>query len=164
MSWSTADICDEHGETVLVAEAVFFDFGGRRRFCGPVSTVRAWEDNSLVRSALEDEGGGRVLVVDGGASHRCALMGDQLAQLAVDHGWEGVVVYGCVRDTAELQRMPLGIRALAACPRRSVKRGEGQRDVTVRFAGLVVQPGDYLYADEDGMITSPERLHDSAAD
>lgn len=159
MSWSTADLCDAHGETVFVAEPVFCDYGGRRQFCGPVSTVRAWEDNSLVREALEEEGVGRVLVIDGGASRRCALLGDKLAQLACDHGWEGVIVYGCVRDTAELQQMSLGVRALAACPLRSVKRNEGQRDVPLRLAGIVAHPGDYLYADEDGMITSAHRLH-----
>lgn len=161
MSWSTADLCDACGESVQVAEPVFGDYGGRRCFCGPVSTVRAWEDNSLVREALTKEGVGRVLVVDGGGSRRCALLGDNLAQLACDHGWEGVVIYGCVRDSAELQQMPLGVRALATCPLRSVKRNEGQQDVPLRFAGLVIQPGDYLYADEDGLISSSQRLHSS---
>jgi regulator of ribonuclease activity A len=159
MSWSTADLCDAYAETVLIAEPVFCDFGGRRQFCGPVSTVRAWEDNSLVREALEEAGDGRVLVVDGGGSRRCALLGDKLAQLACDHGWSGIVIYACVRDSAELQRMPLGVRALAACPLRSVKRNEGQREVSLRFAGIAIQPGDYLYADADGVITASQRLH-----
>ena len=159
MDWSTTDLCDEHAETVRVAEPVFQDFGGRPQFCGPVTTVRAWEDNSLVRMALEEEGHGRVLVVDGGGSRRCAMLGDQLAALACDHGWAGVVVYGCVRDTAALRQLSLGVRALAACPLRSVKRNEGQRDVPVRFAALDIEPGDFLYADEDGIITAPQRLH-----
>lgn len=159
MSCSTADLCDAYGETLQVFEPVFHDYGGRPRFCGPVSTVRAWEDNSLVREALAEDGAGRVLVVDGGASLRCAMLGDKLAQLACDHGWQGVVVYGCVRDTAELRQMPLGVRALAACPLRSVKRNEGQRDVPLRIARIVIQPSNYLYADEDGMITSAKRVH-----
>jgi regulator of ribonuclease activity A len=159
MSWSTADLCDAFGETVLIAEPVLRDFGGRTQFCGPVSTVRAWEDNSLVREALEERGDGRVLVVDGGASRRCALLGDRLAQLACDQGWQGVVIYGCVRDTAALSQISLGVKAMAACPLRSEKRNEGQRDVPLRFAGLFVRPGDYLYADEDGLITSARRLH-----
>jgi regulator of ribonuclease activity A len=129
-------------------------YGGAQRFAGPISTLKVFEDNSLVRSALEEPGQGRVLVVDGGGSLRCALVGDQLGALAMQNGWVGIVVYGCVRDVAELAQMPLGVLALANHPRRSMKRGEGQRDVAVRFAGVLFTPGQYLYADANGIVVA----------
>jgi regulator of ribonuclease activity A len=157
MSFRTTDLCDAH-EDLQVAEPVLRHFGGRARFSGPVSTLRVFEDNALVRAALEGPGAGRVLVVDGGGSLRCALLGDQLGVLAVRNGWAGVVINGCVRDTAELAALDLGVMALAAHPRRSVKRGEGERDVTLQFAGLRVAPGQQLYADEDGLILADGAL------
>ena len=150
---ATADLCDAH-PGVQVAEPVLRHFGGRRRFAGQVSTVLCREDNSRVREAVADPGKGRVLVVDGGGSLQCALLGDLLAEKAVANGWTGVVVNGCVRDTGRLAELPLGVMALAAVPRRSEKRDHGERDVGVRFAGTTFHPGDYLYADEDGLIVS----------
>lgn len=160
MSVSTADLYDVYEATVQVAEPLYRDFGGLPSFFGPVATVKVFEDNSLVRQALEEPGGGRVLVVDGGGSLHCALLGDVLAQKAVDNGWLGIVVHGCVRDTRALASMPLGVKALGANPRRSVKRGEGERGVLVSFAGLTVHDGDWLYADEDGILISATQLEE----
>lgn len=150
---ATTDLCDAH-PSVQVAEPVFRHFGGRRRFAGQVATVLCLEDNSRVREAVAEPGKGRVLVVDGGASLQCALLGDLLGEKAVANGWSGVVVSGCVRDTGRLGQLDLGVLALAAHPRRSEKRGHGDRDVPVRFAGVTFHPGDQLYADEDGLIVS----------
>ncbi|GAB4439362.1 MAG: ribonuclease E activity regulator RraA [Chloroflexi bacterium OHK40] len=157
MSLKTTDLSDAN-EDVQVGEPGLHHFGGRRRFGGPVATLRVFEDNALVRAALEEPGEGRVLVIDGGGSLRCALLGDQLGALAVRNGWAGVVVNGCVRDTAELAGLPLGVLALAPHPRRSIKRGEGVRGATLRFAGLTIAPGAYLYADEDGVIVADRAL------
>lgn len=159
MSTLTTDLCDSHADAVQVADPVFRDFGGRMAFHGPILTVKLFEDNSLVRAALEQPGESRVLVVDGGGSLRCALVGDQLAALGQRNGWAGLVVYGCVRDTAELANIDIGIKALAAHPLRSVKRGQGERDVSVRFAGVTFRSGQYLYADTDGLIVAEQALH-----
>jgi regulator of ribonuclease activity A len=153
MDFKTTDLCDADAD-LQVAEPLLRHYGGAQRFAGPISTLKVFEDNSLVRSALEEPGQGRVLVVDGGGSLRCALVGDQLGALAMQNGWVGIVVYGCVRDVAELAQMPLGVLALANHPRRSMKRGEGQRDVAVRFAGVLFTPGQYLYADADGIVVA----------
>jgi regulator of ribonuclease activity A len=150
----TADLCDEHGEQVQVCEPLFQIYGGRHAFSGAMSTVRCFEDNSRVKEAVEGPGEGRVLVVDGGGSRRRALFGDKLGSAAVRNGWTGVVVYGCIRDSAELGQMNLGLRALGTMPLRSDKRGEGERDVPVRFAGVTFRPGEYIYVDEDGVVVS----------
>jgi len=150
----TADFCDEHGDELQIGEPVFHAYGGRHAYSGPISTVRCFEDNSRVKEAVESPGGGRVLVVDGGGSRRRALFGDKLGSAAVRNGWAGVIIHGCIRDSAELGRMDLGIRALGTMPLRSEKRGEGERDVPVRFAGLTFRPGEYVYVDEDGVIVS----------
>jgi regulator of ribonuclease activity A len=157
-SKGTADLCDEFGDSVQVCEPIFHAFGGRHAFSGPVSTVRCFEDNSRVREAVESAGQGRVLVVDGGGSRRRALLGDKLGLAAVRNGWAGVIIHGCIRDSAELGRMDLGIRALGTMPLRSEKRGEGERDVPVRFAGVTFRPGDFVFVDEDGIILSHQPL------
>jgi regulator of ribonuclease activity A len=154
---ATTDLCDANSG-VQVAEPVFRHFGGRVRFSGKVATVLCLEDNSRVREAVGEPGAGRVLVVDGGASMQCALLGDLLGEKAVANGWAGVIVNGCVRDTGRLGQLPLGVLARAAHPRRSEKRGHGDRDVPVRFAGVTFRPGDYVYADEDGLIASGTAL------
>lgn len=154
----TTDLSDAHGDALEVADPIFRDFGGRRAFFGPIATLKVHEDNTLVRTALEQPGHGRVLVVDGGGSLRCALFGDQLGVLARDNGWAGVVVNGAVRDTDALGTMEIGVKALAAHPRKSVKRGEGQREVPVRFAGVTFTPGHYLYADADGLVVAKQPL------
>lgn len=157
MKFATADLSDAFPE-VAVAEPGFRDFGGRRSFYGAVSTVLCSEDNSLVRTALSEPGEGRVLVVDGGASLRCALLGDLLATLGSENGWAGIVVNGCVRDSAVLADIALGVKALATCPRKSVKLGRGERDVPVTFAGVTFVPGHHVYADEDGVLVSAGEL------
>ncbi len=143
--FETADLCDEFGSIVRVAEPLFKDYGGVHSFCGPIATVEVFEDNVLVREALESDGGGRVLVVDGKASSRCALVGDKLARLAHEHGWSGILVNGGIRDSAEIGDAPVGVKALHAVPRRSAKEGVGDRGVPVRFAGISFAPGEYLY-------------------
>lgn len=153
---ATCDICDLHLKQPLeglrVLPPVFLDLGGLGSFAGPVSTVQCHEDNSLVKAAVESPGEGRVLVVDGGASLRRALVGGNLAAAAVRNGWAGLVVDGCVRDAAELRAAAIGIRALALMPLPTVKRNQGQRDVPVLVQGVPVVPGDWLYADADGMV------------
>ena len=155
---ATADICDSY-PNAHVADPAFRDYGGAAQFFGSVETVRCFEDNSMVRKALESPGDGRVLVVDGGGSMRCALVGDQLGELAVANGWVGIVVEGCVRDTSALRNLPLGVRALGSHPMRSNKRGQGQMSVMVRIGRMDVRSGWWLYADEDGIVTVPEPIH-----
>lgn len=158
MDFKTADLCDQFAAELQVAEPVFHSYGGRRAFAGPASTVHCREDNSRVREAVGEPGAGRVLVVDGGGSLRCALLGDLLAKQAADHGWAGIVVFGCVRDSAEIAGFNLGVLALATLPRRSDRQGRGERDVPVEFAGLRIQPGDWVYADEDGLLVARRAL------
>jgi regulator of ribonuclease activity A len=154
----TADYCDEHGDELQVCEPIFGMFGGRRAFAGPVSTVRCFEDNSRVKEAVESPGNGTVLVVDGGGSRRRALLGDKLGLAAVNNGWAGVIIHGCIRDSAELAGMNLGLRALGTVPMRSEKRGAGERDVPVRFAGVTFRPGEFVYVDDDGIIVAAKPL------
>ncbi|CDS54970.1 Ribonuclease E inhibitor RraA [Polaromonas sp. CG9_12] len=155
-AFATCDLCDVHKNDVSgqfrVLPPVFRNFGGIARFSGPVSTVKCFEDNSLVKAAVDSPGEGRVLVVDGGASLRRALVGGNLGAAAARNGWAGVVVDGCVRDVSELARCGTGIRALAAMPLPTEKRQQGQRDVAVQIQGVWICPGDWLYADEDGMV------------
>jgi len=158
MNFATADLYDQYTGKVQVALPGFSDYGGRKRFCGPVATLKVHEDNSLVREALEQDGQGRVLVVDGGASMRCALLGDNLAQLARDNGWTGIVISGCIRDAAVIAGIDIGVKALATNPAKSEKHGAGQRDVALRFAGVTITPGMHLYADEDGILISEQSL------
>ena len=154
--FATCDLCDAHkGDTdgaFRVLPPMFRDFGQRLKFCGPVSTVKCFEDNSLVKAAVDSPGRGRVLVVDGGGSLRRALVGGNLGAAAANNGWAGVVVDGCVRDMAELALCDVGIRALALMPLPTEKRNEGQRDVPVQVQGVWVRAGDWLYADADGIV------------
>lgn len=158
MAKATTDLCDAHPNDVRIVDPMFRDFGGVRAFGGPITTLQLFEDNSLVRELLEQPGQGRVLVVDGGGSLRCALLGGNLAQLAEKNGWSGVVVYGAVRDTRELAAAKVGVKALAPHPKKSNKRGIGERDVLVTFAGVTFKPGEHLYADEDGIVVSTREL------
>ncbi len=158
MRYATAELCDRWGDKLQVLQPMMRDFGGRLTFHGPISTVQVHEDNALVRQALEGPGEGRVLVIDGGGSLRCALIGDRLAHLGVENGWSGVVINGCVRDTEALADLAFGVKALAAHPRASGKRGNGTREVAVRFGDTLFSPGAWLYADCDGVVVSPESL------
>jgi regulator of ribonuclease activity A len=166
--FSTCDLCDAHradtSGAFRVLPPVFRGYGGVAKFAGPVATVKCFEDNSLVKQVLDEPGSvetpsgriGRVLVVDGGASLRRALIGGNIAAAAAKNGWAGVVVDGCVRDAAELAACAVGIRALALMPLATDKRGEGRRDLPVQLQGVWVRPGDWLYADDDGIVVLAE--------
>lgn len=160
----TADLCDanerlfDSGELQVMAPGLL-RFGGSGRFFGTAQTLKLFEDNTLLAQAVKETGQGRVLVVDAGGSTRCAVLGGNLARSAADNGWAGVIVYGAVRDVEEIDACALGVRALAVTPRRSVKRGEGQRDLIVSVCGALVRPGDWIYADRDGVLVSSQPLH-----
>lgn len=160
--FATCDFCDAHKNDISggfrVLPPVFRDFGAVRRFSGPVATVKCFEDNSLVKAAVDSPGNGQVLVVDGGGSLRRALLGGNLGAAAARNGWAGVVIDGCVRDVDELATQQLGIRALASMPLPTEKRNEGQKDVAVHIQGVWVLPGEWLYADQDGMVVSATKL------
>ena len=160
--FATCDLCDVHKNdgsgAFRVLPPVFRNFGGSPRFAGPVVTVKCFEDNTLVKAAVDSAGEGRVLVVDGGASLRRALLGGNLGAAAARNGWAGVVIDGCVRDVAELAQCAVGIRALASMPLPTEKRNEGQRDLAVQVQGVWVRPGDWLYADEDGIVVADRAL------
>jgi regulator of ribonuclease activity A len=158
MSFQTVDLVDAHQERVQSCELQLRQFGGRRRFSGPIRTLRVFEDNALVRATLETPGNGAVLVVDGGGSLRTALVGDVLAALGVEHGWSGLVIWGAVRDVERLATLAIGIKALGSNPMRSAKHGHGERDVPVRFGGVTFAPGAHLYSDDDGILVSAEPL------
>jgi regulator of ribonuclease activity A len=154
--FATCDLCDVHKNDTSgafrVLPPVFRDYGGVPKFAGPVSTVKCFEDNSLVKAALDTPGQGRVLVVDGAGSLRRALVGGNVGAAAAKNGWAGVVVYGCVRDVAELAGCGVGIRALGLTPLPTEKRNQGERDVAIQVQGVWVRPGDRLYADADGIV------------
>ncbi|CAN5232539.1 ribonuclease E activity regulator RraA [soil metagenome] len=155
----TTDICDEFAGSVQVCEPMFTSFGAVKGFHGTISTVRVHEDNVLVRDALEEITAGHVLVVDGGGSMRCALVGDKLADIAASRGLAGIIVNGCVRDARELAGIEVGVLALASHPLRSRKEGGGGRDETVEFGGVTLTPGHHVYADEDGIVIASQELH-----
>jgi regulator of ribonuclease activity A len=156
----TADICDRFAGSVEVCEPMFTSYGAVDSFDGPISTVKVYEDNVLVREALEDLAPGSVLVVDGGGSRRCALLGDKLASIAASRGLAGIIINGCIRDSRELARIEVGILALASHPSRSKKEGEGQRDVPVVFGGVTWTPDHHVYADSDGIVLATKKLHE----
>ena len=151
---SVCDLLDDNESKCQVAAPMLAHYGGTRHFDGPIATVKVFEDNTLVKQYLGEPGDGRVLVVDGGGSKRRALVGDILGQMGIDKGWRGIVVYGCIRDSEVLAGMPIGVMALATIPIKSVKRGEGQRDIDVRFADVTFRPGEHLYAGPDGIMVS----------
>ena len=157
-TWTTADLSDQFTAEVQAAAPIFRTFGGVPAFSGPIATVKVFEDNVLVKTALSEAGAGRVLVVDGGGSLRCALVGDQIAALAVANGWNGVIVWGCIRDSAAIAGMSLGVRALATHPQKTEKRGAGYRDLAVRFADVHWTPGAWVYADDDGILLAARSL------
>lgn len=171
IAFATSDLCDAHrgnsSGSFRVMPPVFSDYGGVSKFCGPIVTVRCFEDNGLARSLVESSGRvqtpngpvAAVLVIDGGASLRRALVGGNLGASAIKNGWAGVVINGCVRDVAELAELEIGVLALAANPMPPDKHGAGERDVAVQIQGVWVYPDDWLYADEDGMVVMPPPLN-----
>lgn len=159
MDLLTTDLCDAHEDKVRVVEPMFSSFGGKAAFHGRIATLKLFEDNSLVRKTFESSGDGRVLVIDGGGSLRRALVGDQLAALAVKNGWAGVVVYGCIRDSRAIGEMDIGVFAIDTHPMKTLKKNVGDADIPVTFGGVTFVPGEWLYADEDGVIVSSSPLH-----
>lgn len=164
LPFATTDLCDAHedalrsGELQVMAPGLLA-LGQRKAFAGAAVTLKVFEDNSLVADTLAQAGEGRVLVIDGAGSLRAALVGGNLARSAQDHGWAGLIVYGAVRDADEIDAADIGVRALALCPRRSVKRGQGERDIRVSFLGVEVLPGQWIYADRDGVLVARQPLH-----
>ncbi|AAY37135.1 ribonuclease E activity regulator RraA [Pseudomonas syringae] len=158
MHYLTPDLCDAYPDLIQVVEPMFSNFGGRDSFGGQIVTLKCFEDNSRVREQVELDGKGKVLVVDGGGSLRCALLGDMLADKAAKNGWEGMLIYGCIRDVDVIAQTDLGVQALASHPKKTEKRGIGELNVPVTFGGVTFRPGEYLYADNNGVIISPSTL------
>ncbi|MBN4076782.1 ribonuclease E activity regulator RraA [Mariprofundus ferrooxydans] len=156
--FKTTDLYDDYLEILQVAAPVFRDFGGRTAFCGQIVTLKAFEDNTFLKSAFETDGTGKVLVVDSSASLRCAMMGDVMAALGATHGWEGVIINGCIRDSVDVAAVDLGVKALAIIPRKTIKRNQGVMDIALHFADVTFYPGDYVYADEDGIVISKNAI------
>lgn len=159
MSFCTADLYDAHEGKVQVCYPMFQSYGAKKRFFGSMVTIKCHEDNTLVGDTLRNENGtGKVLVIDGGGSLRCALVGDLIAEAAMKNGWEGIIVFGCIRDSAVINEMHIGIKALNTNPTKTVKRKTGLLNETVNFANVTFRPGDFVYSDEDGILVSEEAL------
>ncbi|MDO9193536.1 MAG: ribonuclease E activity regulator RraA [Undibacterium sp.] len=163
MTFSTCDICDSNDDKLIsgdlsVFPPIFMRFGRYVQFCGPATTLKVFEDNGMVRTLLETQGNGHVLVIDGGGSFRCALVGGNLAKLAETNGWAGIVVNGCIRDVDEISQCNIGVRALASMPLRSVKKGGGESGLRIAIAGIAINPGDWIYADMDGVLVARQAL------
>lgn len=159
MTYLTTDLCDTHEDAVRVVEPMFLSFGGKTAFHGQIATLRVFEDNSFVRKALESAGQGRVLVIDGGGSIRRALVGDQLASLGLKNDWAGIVVNGCIRDSRAIAEMDIGVFAIDTHPMKTVKKNVGEADIVVSFGDVDFVPGEWIYADEDGVIVSKTAIH-----
>ncbi len=164
MSFATTDLCDAHEDRIAqgslrIVPPTYLAWGKRNAFHGQAHTLKVFEDNSLVRTALEQAGNGRILVIDGGGSLRCALLGGNLGVLAQKNGWAGVLVYGCVRDSDELDACDIGVRALAAHPQKSLKKGIGQEGIDIVFDGVKVKSGNWIYVDRDGILVADESCH-----
>lgn len=152
------ELCDRYEEEVRILEPMLGNFGGRERFYGQIVTIKAFEDNSLVREQVSLPGEGRVLVVDGGGSMRRAMLGDMLAEKASANGWAGIVIYGCIRDVNAIADLDIGVQALGAHPLKTEKKGLGELNVPVRFGGVDFIPGEYCYADNNGVLVSQKPL------
>ncbi|WP_020408429.1 ribonuclease E activity regulator RraA [Hahella ganghwensis] len=158
MKYVTPDLCDAYPELVRVVEPMFRNFGARDSFGGEIVTVKCFEDNSVVKSLVDEPGRGKVMVVDGGGSMRKALLGDMLAEKASSNGWEGIIIYGCIRDVDVINQTELGVQALGTIPLKTEKKGIGDLNVEIRFGGVTFRPGEYVYADNNGIVVSSEPL------
>lgn len=156
--FKTTDLYDEYLEALQVAAPIFRDFGGRIKFCGQIVTLQAVDDNSFLKQSFEQDGTGKVLVVDASASMQCAMMGDMMAALGAGNGWQGVIINGCIRDSADVAKVSFGVKALATIPRKTTKRNQGVLNIPVHFADVTFNPGEYIYADEDGIVIAKEKL------
>lgn len=157
-NYVTPDLCDEYPDLITVVEPMFNNYGGRESFGGEIITVKCHEDNSKVKELVDTDGTGKVMVVDGGGSMRNALLGDMLAEKAAKNGWQGIIIYGCIRDVDVIMETELGVQALATNPLKTEKRGLGDVNVVVKFGGVEFVPGQYVYADNNGIIVSPKAL------
>lgn len=155
---STPDICDDFSDQVRVLDSVFQSYGGLTSFFGEVVTIKSFEDNSVVKQLVGTPGKGRVIVMDGGGSLRRAILGDMLAEQAADNGWSGLVIYGCIRDCVEVSNTRIGVKALNTHPKKTDKRGLGDLNVPVTFAGQTIKPGDWVYCDGNGIVVSDNEL------
>lgn len=158
MEFKTTDLCDSNDNVSVVEPIGFRDFGKKKSFYGKIHTVKCFESNPFVRKALEQNGEGKVLVVDGGGSLNCALLGDMLAEIGYKNGWNGIIVFGCIRDSVALSKIEIGIKALSTNPLKSKKENTGVENITVNFANTDFIPDEYMYCDEDGIIVSKEKL------
>jgi len=158
MPFNSNDLYDEHLESIQVAAPIFNNYGGRKKFYGQICTLKAFEDNTYLKAAFEEDGTGKVLVVDAAGSLRCAMMGDQIANLGKQHGWEGIIIFGCIRDSIDIGKLDFGVKALATIPRKTIKRQQGVRDINIHFADVSFKPANYVYSDEDGIIISDKAL------
>ena len=155
---STPDLCDQYPELVRVVEPMLSNFGGREQFCGQITTIKCFEDNSLVKQLVGTSGEGRVIVVDAGGSLRRACLGDMLAEQAASNGWAGLIIYGCIRDVDQIRATDIGVQALGVHPMKTAKKGVGELNIPVTFGGVTFAPKDYVYADNNGIILSAQPL------
>jgi regulator of ribonuclease activity A len=155
---STPDLCDQYPDLIQVVEPMFSNYGGRESFAGEVVTVKCFEDNSCVKQLVGTVGLGRVMVVDGGGSMRRACLGDMLAEKASENGWSGLIIYGCIRDVDEIMATDIGVQALGTHPMKTQKKGIGETQISVSFGGVTFNPGDYVYADNNGIVVASQEL------
>lgn len=158
MNISTPDLCDANPELVRIVEPLFKNFGGKKSFGGEIVTIKCFEDNSLVKENAGQNGKGKIMVVDGGGSLKKALLGDLIAETAMNNGWAGFIIYGCIRDVEQIDSMDIGVKALNSTPLKTERKGEGELNVPVTFAGVTFSPGEYVYSDETGIIVSSKQL------
>ena len=158
MTFKTADLSDENEGKAQIVQPGLINFGGNTRFHGQIQTIKSFQDNSRIREQVQSDGRGKVLVIDNDASMRCAMLGDMLAAAAIENGWQGVVINGCIRDSIDIAAMPIGVKALSTNPLRSEKKDQGDVNVEVEFLGAIFRPGEFLYSDEDGILLSPVAL------
>jgi len=154
----TPDLCDEYPEIVSVLTPMFKNYGGIHAFGGEIVTVKCYEDNSVVKAQAAENGTGKVMVVDGGGSMRCALLGDMIAENAMKNGWLGIIIYGCIRDVDVIASLNLGVQAVSAIPIKSVRKNRGDLNIDINFGGVTFKPGEYVYADNNGVIVAPKAL------
>lgn len=158
MTFITCDLSDAYPDITRVVEPIFTNYGGRTAFGGEILTIKCHEDNSLVKEHVGNPGNGRVMVVDGGGSLRCALLGDMLAAAAVKNGWAGIIIYGCIRDVDDIRKMDIGVQALRTIPIKSNRQGRGDLNIPVTFGGVTFRPGEFVYADNNGIIVATQAL------
>jgi len=158
MNYVTPDLCDQYPELVRVFDPIFTNYGGKTSFGGEVVTIKCYEDNSLVKEQAGTDGRGKVLVVDGGGSLRKALLGDMIAENAVKNNWEGIIIFGCIRDVDAISALDLGVQAINSIPLKTEKRGIGDLNIQLQFAGVTVRPGEFIYADNNGVIVANKSL------